>query len=174
LYAVLSSLADVPIRQNIAVTGSVNQKGEVQPIGGANFKIEGFFAACKAKGLTGDQGVMLPAKNVVNLMLREEVVEAVRQGKFHIWAVNTVDDGIELLTGVPAGQRQADGSYPEGSINYLVNQQLKRMAESFKRYVSEEKRELVAGKANGHQTRHARETLHRFRRRRSGLWPAGR
>lgn len=103
LYAILSSLSGVPIKQGIAVTGSVDQNGRVQPIGGANQKIEGFYAACKLKGLTGDQGVMIPRQNVKNLMLKPEVTEAVREGRFHVWAVSHVDEGIEVLTGVPAG-----------------------------------------------------------------------
>ena len=105
IYALLSSLSGVPIKQGIAVTGSVNQHGEIQPIGGVNQKIEGFFDVCKAKGLTGDQGVMIPVQNVKNLMLRQDVVEAVRQGKFHIYAVSTIDEGIEILTGMPAGRK---------------------------------------------------------------------
>jgi predicted ATP-dependent protease len=124
LYALLSSLADVPLKQNIAVTGSVNQKGEIQPVGGITRKIEGFFASCKLKGLTGEQGVMIPRRNVVNLMLEEEVVRAVKEGKFHIYAVDTVDEGIEILTGIPAGERGEDGRYPEGTVNYLVQKKL--------------------------------------------------
>jgi predicted ATP-dependent protease len=103
LYAILSSLAGVPIKQGIAVTGSVDQNGNVQPIGGANQKIEGFYAACKLKGLTGEQGVMIPRQNVKNLMLKREVAQAVKEGTFHVWAVSHVDEGIEVLTGVPAG-----------------------------------------------------------------------
>jgi predicted ATP-dependent protease len=141
LYAILSSLSDVPIRQNFAVTGSVNQKGEVQPIGGVNQKIEGFFQVCQAKGLTGDQGVMIPYQNLKNLMLREDVVEAVRQGQFHIYSAKTIDEGIETLTGVPAGDRQKDGTYPEDTINYLVDKKLKEMAERLKDFYTEEKKE---------------------------------
>ncbi|GMB02143.1 ATP-binding protein [Pelosinus sp. IPA-1] len=125
LYALLSSLSGVPIKQSIAITGSVNQKGEVQPIGGVTEKIEGFFSVCKIKGLTGEQGVMIPHQNVDELALNDEVIEAVSQGKFHIWAVKTIDQGIEILTDVPAGEMQEDGTYPSGSIHYLVNQQLK-------------------------------------------------
>lgn len=132
LYAILSSLSEIPIRQGIAITGSVNQKGEIQPIGGVNQKIEGFFDVCKAKGLTGEQGVLIPHQNVRNLMLREDVVEAVRDRQFHIYEVKTIDEGIEILTGVPTGEKQADGTYPEGSINYLVDKRLKELAVGLK------------------------------------------
>jgi lon-related putative ATP-dependent protease len=134
LYAILSSLADLAIRQNIAVTGSVNQKGEVQPIGGVNHKIEGFFDVCRARGLTGDQGVMIPRQNIRNLMLREDVVKAVQDGQFHIYQVKTIDEGIEVLTGVPAGKRQADGTYIEGTVNYLIDKRLREFAEKLKVY----------------------------------------
>lgn len=129
LYAILSALSGLPIRQGIAVTGSVNQKGEIQAIGGVNEKIEGFFDVCQAIGLSGEQGVLIPKSNIDNLMLKEEVRQAVAQGKFHIWAVDTVEEGIEILTGVPAGVRQEDGSYPENSVFALVNQRLQEMAE---------------------------------------------
>lgn len=129
LYAILSSLSGLPIRQSLAVTGSVNQQGEVQPIGGVNQKIEGFFDVCKAKGLTGEQGVMIPIQNVKNLMLREDVVEAVSQGKFNIYAVKSIDEGIEILTGIKAGERGEDGQYPEDTVSYLVNKRLKELAE---------------------------------------------
>jgi len=137
LYALLSSLADIPIRQGLAVTGSVNQRGEVQPIGGATEKIEGFFDVCKAKGLTGDQGVLIPRTNVKNLMLRPEVVEAVRSGQFHIYPVGTIEQGIELLTGVPAGERGEDGAYPEGTVFGAVEQRLEDYAERWKAMAKE-------------------------------------
>src|SRR5256712_80798 len=130
LYAILSALSELPIKQNLAVTGSVNQKGEVQAIGGVNEKIEGFYKTCKAKGLKGDEGVMIPRSNVQHLMLNEEVVEAVRQGRFHIYPVGTIDEGIEILTGVKAGQLKSDGTYDAGTVNYNVN---KRLAEMTKR-----------------------------------------
>ncbi|MCM0759797.1 AAA family ATPase [Sporomusa sphaeroides DSM 2875] len=130
LYAILSSLSGLPIKQYIAITGSVNQKGEVQPIGGATEKIEGFFAVCKLKGLTGKQGVMIPHQNVSNLALSDEVIEAVRQGKFHIYPVKTIDQGIEILTGTPAGEPGADGSYPAGTVNALVSQKLKEYTDT--------------------------------------------
>lgn len=131
LYALLSSLSSVPIKQCIAMTGSVNQKGEIQPIGGVTEKIEGFFNICQIKGLTGEQGVMIPHQNVDELALNDEVVEAVRQGKFHIYPTRTIDQGIEILTDVPAGECQADGTYPVGSIHYLVNKQLGEYTDRF-------------------------------------------
>ena len=134
LYAILSSLSDLPIRQDIAVTGSVNQKGEIQPIGGVNQKIEGFFDVCKAKGLTGDQGVMIPFQNIRNLMLREDVIKAVQDGKFHIYAVKTIDEGIEILTGMSAGDKKPDGRYPEDTVNYRAEKRLSELAEGVKEY----------------------------------------
>ena len=129
LYALLSSLSWLPLRQDLAVTGSVDQEGRVQSIGGATAKIEGFFDICQARGLTGDQGVLIPAANVRHLVLRSDVVEAVRDGKFHIYAVETVDQGIQLLTGTPAGEAGEDGHYPKGTINFLVHRRLMEMAE---------------------------------------------
>ncbi len=134
LYAILSALSGLPIRQSIAVTGSVNQKGEVQAIGGVNEKLEGFFEVCKAKGLTGQQGAMIPASNVQNLMLKEEILKAAKAGKFSIFPARTIDEGIEFLTGVPAGEQQADGSYKEGTVNYLVNRRLQEMAETVREF----------------------------------------
>ncbi len=132
VYALLSALSRVPIRQDLAVTGSVNQWGEVQPIGGTKEKIEGFFEVCRLRGLTGTQGVLIPVQNVRDLMLSNEVVEAVNEGKFHIYPVSTVDQGIEILTGVAAGVRDDTGHYPDGTINYLVEQRLMQLAESLK------------------------------------------
>jgi lon-related putative ATP-dependent protease len=134
LYGLLSSLASLPLLQGISVTGSVNQRGQIQPIGGVNEKIEGFFAVCKSNGLTGQQGVMIPARNVQNLMLKQEVVDAVATGQFHIWAVDHIDEGIEILTGVPAGQQLEDGSWPEGTVNYLVNDRLQKMVEGLQKF----------------------------------------
>ncbi|MGD1993257.1 MAG: AAA family ATPase [Anaerolineae bacterium] len=128
LYALLSAIADLPIRQSLAVTGSVNQRGRVQAIGGVNEKIEGFFDVCQARGLTGDQGVLIPSSNVKHLMLRQDVVEAVENGQFHIYPVETVDQGIEILTGVPAGERDEEGNYPESSVNYRVARRLAELA----------------------------------------------
>ncbi len=127
-YAMMSALSGVPIKQSFAVTGSVNQRGQVQAIGGVNHKIEGFFDLCKFRGLTGDHGVMIPESNVKNLMLREDVVEAIKEGKFHIYSVGTIDEGIEVLTGVEAGEPDAEGNYPEGSVNQLVQSRLDEMA----------------------------------------------
>jgi lon-related putative ATP-dependent protease len=138
LYAILSSLSGLPIQQGIAVTGSVNQKGHVQAIGGVNEKIEGFFAVCQAKGLSGTQGVMIPASNVQNLMLKEEVVEAVREGRFRIWAVETIDQGIEILTGVKGGERREDGTYEEGTVNARVEARLKELAEAMRSFARSE------------------------------------
>ncbi len=128
LYALLSAIAEAPIRQWLAVTGSVNQHGQIQPIGGVNEKIEGFFDVCIKRGMNGLHGVLIPASNVKHLMLREDVVEAVRSGKFHIYPVDTVDQGIEILTGLPAGERNADGKYAAGTIGALVQQRLFDMA----------------------------------------------
>jgi lon-related putative ATP-dependent protease len=124
LYAILSSLSDVPIRQNLAVTGSVNQMGEIQPIGGVNEKIEGFFDVCSLKGLTGDQGVIIPVSNIDNLMLKDEVIEAVNNNLFHIYAVTKIEEGIELLTGVKAGEKDIYGEYEKDSIFYLANNKI--------------------------------------------------
>src|SRR5699024_8645102 len=125
LYALLSSLAEVPIDQGIAVTGSINQKGEIQPIGGVNEKIEGFFEVCKNKGLTGTQGVLIPHQNVKNLMLKDEVIEAVEAGKFHVYAVKTVEEGIEILTGKQAGEQDEFGHYQDDTIFGKVAAKLK-------------------------------------------------
>jgi lon-related putative ATP-dependent protease len=141
VYAILSSLSKLPLRQDIAVTGSVNQKGEIQPIGGVNEKIEGFFDVCRAKGLTGSQGVIIPHQNVQNLMLRRDVVEAVAQGKFHIYSIKNVDEGIEILTGVEAGEQREDGAFEEGTVNALVDQEMHRLATSWKSFASTTEKE---------------------------------
>jgi lon-related putative ATP-dependent protease len=134
LYALLSALSGVPIKQSFAVTGSVNQNGDVQPIGGANEKIEGYYEICKARGLNGQHSVIIPQSNVQNLMLKQEVVDAVKAGKFHIYPVKTIEEGIELLTGVPAGKQLPDGSYEENSIYGRVDKRLREMAETAKRF----------------------------------------
>jgi lon-related putative ATP-dependent protease len=168
LYALLSSLSGLPIKQGIAVTGSINQKGEVQAIGGVNEKIEGFFEICKAKGLTGEQGVIIPETNVQNLMLKEEVLEAVREGKFHIWAVKNVDEGIEILTGVKAGARQEDGTFEEGSVNYLVDKRLRELAEKMRDFAKEEKEQgsKGAGEQGGEGGCHGQDIMRHPR------WPS--
>lgn len=134
LYALLSSLSGLPIRQDIAVTGSVNQLGEVQAVGGVTFKVEGFFDLCRRRGLTGEQGVIVPASAVKYLMLRDEVVEAVRQGRFHVWAVSSIDEGIEILTGVAAGRRLPNGRWEEGSVNARIERRLHQYAERLKAF----------------------------------------
>ncbi len=141
IYAILSALADVPIRQDLAVTGSVNQNGVIQAIGGVNHKIEGFFEVCRSRGLTGTQGVVIPKSNVEDLMLRGEVVEAVEQGKFHIYAAETIEDGVRLLMGMEAGVQQDDGSYPEGSLFHLVEKKLDKYAEAYKKFAISESKE---------------------------------
>ncbi len=141
LYALLSALAKVPINQSLAVTGSLSQMGEVQAIGGVNEKIEGFFDLCRARGLTGRQGVLIPKSNVKNLMLRAEVVDAARAGKFHVYPISHVDEGIELLTGIPAGRRQANGHFPKRSINGLVEKRLIDFAEKSRSFHASEGKE---------------------------------
>ncbi len=128
LYGLLSSLSGIPIKQSIAVTGSVNQKGQIQPIGGVNEKIEGYFQICKMRGLDGSHGVMIPVQNVNNLQLSDEIVDAVKNKKFHIYAVSTIEEGIEVLTGVPAGKKDKDGKFPAGTVNHLVYEKLKKYA----------------------------------------------
>jgi ATP-dependent Lon protease len=156
IYALLSSLSALPLRQDMAVTGSVNQKGEIQPIGGVNEKIEGFFDVCKAKGLTGKQGVMIPHLNIDDLMLRKDVVEAVKEGKFHIYSVKTIDQGIEILTGVEAGGKLEDGKFKEGSVNDLVDKKLRELGTKIKEFeggggeeeAKEEKKKKKKGKTS--------------------------
>jgi ATP-dependent Lon protease len=132
IYTILSSLAKVPLKQWIAVTGSVNQKGEIQPIGGINQKIEGFFDICARRGLTGKQGVMIPQQNVKDLMLRHDVVEAVKNKMFHIYAIKTIDEGIEILTDMKAGKKLPDGSFEKDTFHYKVNETLKQYARHWK------------------------------------------
>lgn len=134
MYAILSSLSGVPLRQDIAVTGSVNQKGEVQPIGGVNEKIEGFYDVCKSKGLTGEQGVMIPQANVQDLMLRKDVVQAIREGKFHLWPVKTIGQGVEILTGMPAGEQRDDFTFPEDSVFGKADAKLKELVETMLKF----------------------------------------
>lgn len=133
VYALLSALSGVPIRQDLAVTGSVNQWGEIQPIGGVKEKVEGFYDVCRRRQLTGAQGALIPIQNVPELMLREDVVAAVAEGNFHIYAVSSIDQGIEILTGIAAGQRNEQGEYPEGTINYLVEKRLRSLADKLRK-----------------------------------------
>ncbi len=151
LYAILSSLSELPIKQSIAVTGSVNQKGDIQPIGGVNQKIEGFYRVCKAKGLTGDQGVIIPERNVKDLVLRDEVVQAVKERKFHVYPVSQIEEGIEILTGRPAGKQDGKGKYEKDSVFHLVGKRLKGMS---------------GEKPEAEENRNRRKTTTRRRRRR--------
>ncbi len=137
-YALLSALSGIPLRQDVAVTGSVNQNGEIQPIGGVNEKIEGFYYVCKERGLTGTQGVMIPALNIPDLMLEEEVIEAVEAGKFHIWAVSTIPEGVSILTGVPAGERGKDGKFPPGTVFGAVEEAVSEYAERIRSFGEKE------------------------------------
>ena len=149
LYAVLSSLADLPIKQGIAVTGSVNQNGDIQPIGGVNYKIEGFYEVCKAKGLTGEQGVIIPHQNVRNLMLKQEVIDAIKDGRYHIWPVASIDEGIQILTGVPAGEIGLNGEYPSDSVHGRASRKIDEFAERLKEFTvpeAEEKPEEEEGR----------------------------
>ncbi len=152
LYALLSSLSGLPIKQGVAVTGSVNQRGQIQPIGGVNHKIEGFYAVCKAKGLTGEQGVLIPKSNERHLMLKEEVVEAIQAGRFHLWSIETIEQGIEIVTGVPAGVAGKNGAFSKGTVFYLVENTLKNMHDRMhaddesKRKVAKHKKTAAAKK----------------------------
>jgi predicted ATP-dependent protease len=148
LYALLSSLSGLPIGQRFAVTGSVNQLGQVQAIGGVNEKIEGYFEVVQAIGAKGNEGVLIPKTNVRNLMLNDQVREAVAKGKFHIYPVTTIDEGISLLTGVPAGKLRADGSYPKGTVNALVVARLNELAEKA-RSIGQDKNVEKAASKNG-------------------------
>lgn len=144
LFVLLSSLSRYPIKQGVAVTGSINQKGEVQPVGGATEKVEGFFDICKARGLTGEQGVVIPASNIRHLMVREDVVEAVRVGQFHVWAMSTVDEGLEVVMGVPAGEPREPGeldddhTYPLGTIHHAAKKRLYELAAHLKSFNKDE------------------------------------
>jgi predicted ATP-dependent protease len=146
LYALLSALATVPIDQGIAVTGSVSQKGEIQPVGGVTKKIEAFFDLCKYKGLTGRQGVIIPAKNARNLMLKQEVIDAVKEDRFHIWSISTIEEGIEILAGREAGTLQPDGTYPEGTLFRKVDDRLVDLVEIGRKFGKEAEEGTKAGK----------------------------
>ncbi|MGO8762466.1 MAG: S16 family serine protease, partial [Desulfobaccales bacterium] len=138
LCTLISALAELPLAQNLAMTGSMSQRGEAQPIGGVNWKIEGFYKVCKARGLDGTQGVIIPMANVTELMLKKEVVDAVKAGTFHVWAVGHVDEALELLTGVPAGKRLADGTFEPDTVNCRVDQKLKQMMELAREFMKGE------------------------------------
>ena len=139
LYAILSSLAQLPIKQGIAVTGAVNQKGELQPVGAINEKIEGFFEVCIQSGLSGEQGVIIPKSNIENLMLKQKVVQTIKDGKFHIWAISTIDEGLGILTGCPAGKRLKDGSFTKKSVHYLVDRRIEELNKIIKQNVNPKK-----------------------------------
>ncbi|MGB7434513.1 MAG: AAA family ATPase, partial [Candidatus Acidiferrum sp.] len=134
IYALLSALSDLPLRQDIAVTGSINQRGDIQAIGGVNEKIEGFFDTCRIEGLTGTQGVMIPQANVDDLMLREDVLDAVVSGRFHVWPIARIEQGVELLTGIPAGARNGSGIFEEGNVFARVDERLREMARVMKEF----------------------------------------
>src|SRR5262249_21284771 len=134
VYALVSALANLPLRQDIAVTGSMNQQGDIQPIGGVNEKIEGFFDVCRIKGLTGTQGVLIPEANIEDLMLRQDIVEAVQTKKFHIWPAAKIEQGVELLTGVSAGMKNGSGTFDSGTVFARVNQRLTEMAKTLKEF----------------------------------------
>ena len=144
--AILSSLSELPVRQSVAVTGSINQHGRVQPIGGVNQKIEGFFDICRARGLTGDQGVLIPGANVKHLMLRDDVVTAARDGRFHVFAVETLDQALELLIGVDPGSRDDGGNFPPDSINGRIESRLDE-------WIRLQRKLMQIGKNDGDQSR---------------------
>ena len=141
LYALLSAISGVPVRQGVAITGSMDQNGNVQPIGGVNQKIEGFFDLCRLRGLDGTQGVIIPGRNRRNLLLKDEVVEAVRDGKFRIWSIDRIEEGIEILTGMPAGEPGADGAYPEGTFYRKVADRLEELRRAAKGPEQEKEKE---------------------------------
>lgn len=157
LLALLSRLADVPLKQGLAVTGSVNQRGEVQAVGGVNEKVEGFYDACVAVGLTGEQGVVLPAANVENLMLRDDVLEAVEQGRFHIYAVSTVDEALTVLTGLPAGPRGPDGTFPPDGIHARVDRRLRALADALRQFAAPAEHAAAATLGDGRSAPQANE-----------------
>jgi predicted ATP-dependent protease len=141
LYAILSSLSQIPIKQGIAVTGSINQKGELQAVGAINEKIEGFYEVCRQAGFDGEQGVLIPKNNLGNLMLKKEILSSVKEGKFHIWAISSIDQGIEILMGLRAGKRLKDGSFSKESLHYLVDRRITQLNENIQtNSVSERKR----------------------------------
>jgi predicted ATP-dependent protease len=141
LYALLSSIASVPLKQSIAITGSMDQSGDVQPIGGVNEKIEGFFDLCRIRGLDGKHGVIIPRRNVKHLMLNKEVVDAVKEGSFSIYPIDRMEEGLEILTGKTAGEMMEDGTFPEGTVNSLVMKRLTEISEALEKKKEEEEEE---------------------------------
>jgi predicted ATP-dependent protease len=141
LYALLSSIANIPLKQSIAITGSMDQNGDVQPVGGINEKIEGFFDLCKFRKLDGDQGVIIPRRNIKNLMIKKDLIDTMKGGKFTIYPIDRVEEGLEILTGMPAGTLKEDGTYPEGTVNYLVVKRLTEITEAVREKKEEEKEE---------------------------------
>jgi predicted ATP-dependent protease len=132
VYALLSSISGIPLKQSYAITGSMNQHGQVQPIGGVNEKIEGFYELCKLNGLNGKHGVIIPMRNMINLMLKKEVIEAVNKGKFNIYSIDNIEDGIEILTGMKPGEIKPSGTYPKGTFNDTVAKKLKELSNALK------------------------------------------
>jgi predicted ATP-dependent protease len=155
LYVLLSSIAGLPLKQNIAVTGSMDQNGEVQPVGGINEKIEGFFDLCRIVGLDGSHGVIIPARNIKNLMLKKDVIEAVREGKFFIYPIQKADEGLELLTGMQVGDMRDDGTYPEDTVNYLVVKRLTEISESMQK--KKEKEEDKEGQKDNREEKESQK-----------------
>jgi len=143
LYALLSSISGVPLKQSFAVTGSMDQNGEVQPIGGVNQKIEGFFELCRMRGLDGSHGVIIPGRNAKHLLLSQEVVDAVQDGKFSVYTIDWMEEGLEILTGMPVGELQDDGTYPEGTINHLVTKRLTEIGEALEKKKEKEENNLI-------------------------------
>jgi len=142
LCALISSISGKPIKQHIAITGSVNQKGEAQAIGGVNEKIEGFFEVCIQKGLTGEQGVIIPESNIQHLMLKDEVLDAIKESKFHIYAVKTVSEAVEILTGYPLGERDEKGEYPENTLGYFIDKNLQDFCEALNNKKTEKGKDI--------------------------------
>jgi predicted ATP-dependent protease len=144
LYALLSSISGVPLKQSFAVTGSMDQNGDVQPIGGVNQKIEGFFELCRMRGLDGTHGVIIPRRNAKHLLLKQEVVDAVRVGQFSIYTIDRMEEGLEILTGKSAGELQEDGTYPEGTINHLITKRLTEIGEALEKKKDQEGNNVIA------------------------------
>jgi predicted ATP-dependent protease len=149
LYALLSSISGVPLKQSYALTGSMDQNGDVQPVGGVNEKIEGFYHLCKIRGLDGSHGVIIPQRNVKHLMLKQEVIDAVKEGIFSIYAISKVEEGLEFLTGMPAGELNEDGTYPEGTVNYLIMKRFEEISKALEKKKDKEKEDENQEKKDG-------------------------